>query len=209
MFKNMRALASLLLLSACSFGPPTPPETTYCAVREPLAGADLVAAVEALKTRQTAREGYNRAQWGRWSDFDDDCQDTRAEALLDSNKGAPITFTDDRACVVSTGAWVGPYTLETYDRARDLDLDHVVALRTVYELVGHNPASRLEALDFELLFIEHGNLLLVDRSANRSKGARGPAHWLPVTTGLGAPSSSATPTWPPPSPTATGAPPSR
>jgi hypothetical protein len=66
-----------------------------------------------------------------------------------------------------------------FTAASDLDIDHVVALRTMYEVMGHNPANRFEALDIELGFIENGNLLAVDDSSNRSKGARGPATWLP------------------------------
>jgi len=181
----MRHLALVLALSACSFDVPSEPPleiTPYCSMPEPMRHAELARALELLPTRDQPLEGYNREAWGRWHDFDSpgDCQDTRAETLIAASETRDIRFSNpDRPCTVVTGRWTCPYTLKTFTYASDLDIDHVVSLRTMFELVGRNPIHKWEALDIEMGFIEHGNLLAVDDSTNRSKGGRKPSAWLP------------------------------
>lgn len=180
----MRLLApfvAVVSLTTCSYNVPSePPDsgTRYCSFEGTGTWGDLAIRVGSLATRETPPEGYDRSKWKRWHDFDRDCQDTRAEILIEEARY--VSFTDpSKACLVSKGSWKCPYTLENYYTASDLDIDHVVSLPTMYEIVGHNPKDKFEAIDIELGFIENGNLLAVQADANQSKGSRGPAQWLP------------------------------
>ncbi len=179
----MRKLSILsLALCACAFDVPSEPPSKlapYCEMGPVESYSELATKLAAIPTRETPLVGYNRYKWRRWSDFDGDCQDTRAEILIESSNSAILFADPSRPCIVVQGLWNDTYTLATYTSASDIDIDHVIPLRTMFELVGHNPTDKWEALELELSFIEHGNLLPVQDSANRSKGARGPARWLP------------------------------
>jgi hypothetical protein len=65
---------------------------------------------------------YNRDDWKLWGDAD--CQDTRAEVLIEEGL-IPVRFHDSRCCVVNTAHWVDPYTGQTVTVAADLDIDHL------------------------------------------------------------------------------------
>ena len=68
---------------------------------------------------------YNRKDWKHWSDFDGDCQNTRAEILI-SQSSTPVRFSDARKCYVTTGKWYDPYSGRTFTNDDDLDIDHIL-----------------------------------------------------------------------------------
>lgn len=112
--------------------------------------------------------------WGDWIDADGDCQDTRQEVLIAASK-IPVQFKDSKECHVIYGEWYGAYTGNTFTKASDLDIDHIVPLAHAYRHGAENwtKAQReFFANDFE-------NLIAVSNSANRSKGDRAPHEWLP------------------------------
>ncbi len=119
-------------------------------------------------------QGYNRKNWRHWIDVDRDCQNTRHEILIrDSN--APVVFKTQRNCKVVGGEWFGPYTGKVFNSAKDLDIDHIVPLKHAYSN-GGSSWSREEKKRFAN---DYDNLLAVDKSANRQKGAKGPSEWIP------------------------------
>ena len=118
---------------------------------------------------------YFRQYFGNsWADLDGDGQNARAEALIDSSTG-PITFRTERERVVDRGRWISPFTNEVIFDASDVDIDHVVPLYFAWYHGAHS-------WDFEkrMAFAnDPRNLIVVESSLNRSKGAKSPLEWLP------------------------------
>ena len=121
---------------------------------------------------------YNRDEWKHWIDSDSDCQNSRAEVLIEESLGS-VGFRDDRECAVDTGQWLDRFTGETILVARDLDIDHFVPLKNAHDSGGWSWTSeQKEAFANDLTF--DGHLIAVTASANRSKGAKGPEEWQPT-----------------------------
>lgn len=119
---------------------------------------------------------YQRADWTHWTDADGDCQTTRDEALI-AQSATPVTFRDARQCRVRTGQWRDPYSGFTYTQSDELDIDHVVPLKWAHEHGGWSWSSARKAQFANSLDADH--LLVVHRSLNRAKGAKGPDLWQP------------------------------
>lgn len=134
------------------------------------------------KKRATPSQGspshtYDRTQFGRWIDADGDCQNTRQEVLIEESR-IPVTFKTARQCRVIAGEWHDPYTGRVFTNPSLLDVDHVVPLKEAF-LSGAKAWSRQEKILFANDLENKDHLIAVYRSANRSKGARDPARWLP------------------------------
>lgn len=121
-----------------------------------------------------ADSGYDRSAWPHWRDADDDCQNTRAEVLIRTSQ-VPVTYKRTKRCVVASGLWIDPYTGATFRDASKLDIDHLVPLRHAHGR-GADDWKRGRRAAFAN---DPDNLVAVSASANRSKGADGPAQWLP------------------------------
>ncbi|MDV6347643.1 DUF1524 domain-containing protein [Nitrosomonas sp. Is35] len=117
---------------------------------------------------------YNRKDWPHWIDADGDCQNTRQEMLIAFSQ-IPVRFKDARHCTVVSGEWFGVYTGKAFTKASDVDIDHIVPLAHAHRHGADKwtrDQRRTFANDFE-------NLLVVDDSANQSKGDQAPHEWLP------------------------------
>jgi hypothetical protein len=122
-------------------------------------------------------EPFRRTDWGNWIDEDHDCQNTRTEVLI-AESLRPVTFKDARRCSVAAGLWRCPYTGREFVDPHDLDVDHMVPLKNAHASGGHAWArQRRTAYANDLDHAHH--LVAVSSAANRSKGSRSPAEWLP------------------------------
>ena len=120
---------------------------------------------------------YDRDEWRHWSDEDGDCQNARQETLIAESAVAVSFQTGDR-CRVASGSWVGPYTGEEVYDPGDLDVDHVVPLANAHRS-GAWAWDRERKRDYANSLAYDNHLMATTRSANRSKGAKGPEEWRP------------------------------
>ena len=123
---------------------------------------------------------YNRDDWNHWIDENSDCQNTRHEVLIEESQET-VTYTSDTYCSVSTGKWFGYYTGQYYYNASELDMDHFIPLKNAHQSGGYNWSSSKKE-EFANYRLDPDNLIAVNLSANRSKGAKGPDEWKPTNT---------------------------
>jgi len=119
---------------------------------------------------------YDRDLYGGWRDEDGDCQDTRQEVLI-AESITPVQL-DSRGCRVVSGTWFDPFTGQTFTNPGDLDIDHFIPLAEAHRSGASRWPPQLRR-QFANDLSWPGSLIAVSASANRSKGARDPAEWLP------------------------------
>jgi len=134
---------------------------------------------EAVKQKRAFSGLYNRSDWPHWIDADKDCQDTRAEALINASR-TPVKFKRQKGCTVSHGTWFDPYTNLTFTQAGKLDIDHIIPLKEAH-VSGGESWTRSERRTFAN---DHENLIVVSAGENRGRGAKDPTRWLPDTLGF-------------------------
>lgn len=120
-----------------------------------------------------AGTAYDRALYGDWQDIDGDCMNTRHEVLSALSTG-PVTLSRS-GCSVSHGRWNDPYTDQIFSDPKQIDIDHMVPLAWAH---AHGAAQW--SAEARMRFANDPvNLLAVEASTNREKGAKGPLEWLP------------------------------
>lgn len=121
-----------------------------------------------------ARGSYSRDAFGHgWADTDKDCQNTRHEVLIQQSSTKPTL--SKNGCKAEHGRWVSLFTGKVITDAKQLDIDHVVPLKWAWEH-GANQWPDHKRVQFAN---DPVNLIAVEASLNRAKGAKGPDEWLP------------------------------
>jgi hypothetical protein len=120
---------------------------------------------------------YKRDHFQHWIDMDKDCQNTRAEILIERSK-VPVSFRRSKKgnCTVDRGEWKDFYFEETLQLASQVDIDHVVPLKHAWE-VGANVWTADKRKDFAN---DPLNLVITNRKYNRQKGAKTILEWMPI-----------------------------
>ncbi len=147
----------------------------------PVAQADTTTARALLFNLTVAAEGgsttYDRTYFRHWIDANGDCQNTRAEVLIDESRVTP-TYTSSSRCTVASGRWYSYYDGLTWTNPSDVDVDHVVALKEAWESGARNwSATNRTRFANDLAYGR--SLVAVTDNVNASKGDRDPAQWLP------------------------------
>ena len=120
--------------------------------------------------------GYSRSEFPHWSDQDGDCLDTRQEVLV-RDADAPVTMSAD-GCTVVGGMWIDPYTGEQFTNPKDLDIDHLVALKNAWNS-GASEWDKEKRKEYANYLGNDYHLIAVKASENRKKGYKAPDGYLP------------------------------
>jgi hypothetical protein len=152
------------------------------ATAAPTGGGTAVALLATLAVKGRApMTGYTRDEFGQaWADVDRNGCDTRND-ILRRDLVDPVLEPGTRGCVVLSGdSPSDPYTAAGIHFVRggasELDIDHVVALGDAWQ----TGAERWDVRKRVAFGNDPLNLLAVDASANRQKGASDAAGWLPA-----------------------------
>jgi hypothetical protein len=126
-----------------------------------------------------SQECYTRTHFKHWQDFDSDCQNTRAEVLIEENLNhyGELTYTSDK-CKVVSGVWYNIYSGNYLFNAKDADVDHFVPLKDAW-ISGADKWSKEKREFYANYMGDKNHLIIVSSKDNRSKGDRSPDKWLP------------------------------
>lgn len=135
----------------------------------------MLARQRAPLSTENSSKAYERSAFGHgWDDASGDCQNSRAEALI-ATSSTTVRFATGKKCRVISGRWISPFTGKVIQNSSEIDIDHVVPLAWSWDR-GASEWTDDKRLQFAN---DPVNLLPVEASLNRSKGARGPDEWLP------------------------------
>ena len=158
-----------------------PPQRGPTAAGSGTVSLEVEAIIGQLETVTVARREavveYRRSDWRHWIDADRDCQNTRAEALIEESR-ADVSFATADQCRVTAGEWVGPWSGEIFTDASDVDVDHHVPLAHAHISGGWKWDGQRKR-DFANDLSNPDALQVTDASVNRSKGKQPPDQWRP------------------------------
>ena len=136
----------------------------------------LLTALDCVQITTEHIGGYDRKLFKLWIDQDHDGKNTRAEVLITESLVA-VRFTSTGK-TVSTGKWLSLYDGETWTRASDVDIDHVVALGEAWRSGAWKwSAARRQAYANDLGV--PWTLRAVTDNVNQAKSDDDPTNWLP------------------------------
>ncbi|WP_410674203.1 HNH endonuclease family protein [Amycolatopsis sp. cmx-4-68] len=117
-------------------------------------------------------DGYGREQFPHWDKVDANC-DVREQVL--KRDGKDVKAGAD--CAPKSGTWVSPYDGETWHKATDVDIDHVVPLGQAW-VSGAKKWTRERREQFANDLIRP-QLKAVTDNLNEQKGDKAPDQWKP------------------------------
>ena len=136
----------------------------------------LIAAKLKPLSESSFEPSYIRKLYGEWTDEDGNCRNTRHEVLI-AESTRPVTL-DKKRCRVLSGQWEDTYTGRILQDPHQVDIDHFIPLAEVHRSGGHS-WTEAQRNRYTNDLSNADTLIAVSASANRSKGAKDPAHWMP------------------------------
>lgn len=120
---------------------------------------------------------YNRDKhYGSWLRDTDGCLNTRAKVLV-RDSANQVTFAAN-GCTVEKGDWNDPYTGKLHTLSKDIQIDHLVALKNSYMSGAHEwtPAKRCLYANY---MGNNFHLISVNGTENLKKGDVTPRQYVP------------------------------
>jgi hypothetical protein len=140
--------------------------------------ATLRTAARSLPVAAESNAGYDRTRYfGSWLDTNRDCQNTRAEVLLQEARSA-ATYTTSRRCTVRTGRWLTSWDNRTHTSASAVQIDHTVPVHEAWGS-GARSWSQARRVAFYNDMGDSRSLNAQTAALNSAKQARGPESWMP------------------------------
>jgi hypothetical protein len=129
-----------------------------------------------IRIEKEQPSGYQQPLFKRWKDVDGDGCDSREQVLIRDSKSLPQM--DGFDCSVVAGDWVSPYDGARWEDPSNIDIDHVVALKEVWDSGGWawSEAARTAYANDTT---DKRTLLAVTKRINQQKGAKDPSNWMP------------------------------
>ncbi|MBE8517819.1 HNH endonuclease [Amycolatopsis sp. H6(2020)] len=156
---------------ASGAGPVTQAPGTVAAPR--IAPTQARSELAALKIAvRGTMDGYSRDEFPHWDKVDANC-DVREQVLKRDGKDVKT----DAQCAAKSGTWVSPYDGETWHKASDVDIDHMVPLGQAWISGAKSwPRERREQFANDLV---RPQLKAVTDNLNEQKSDKAPDAWKP------------------------------
>jgi hypothetical protein len=175
-----RIFAALLaLLVSATLAAPAPADAATSAAKACKTNNTKLGLLTALDCVAVAEEhigGYKRSLFKHWIDANKNGKDTRAEVLI-AESLVSVTFSSTGK-TVSTGKWFSLYDGETWTKASDVDVDHVVALAEAWRSGAWKWSSTRRQSYANDLGVAW-TLRAVTDNVNQEKSDYDPTYWLP------------------------------
>ncbi|WIX99608.1 HNH endonuclease family protein [Amycolatopsis mongoliensis] len=175
-----RALVLLAVLTGASLTGCKVPDglasgspATGTAAAPPVAPTEARAELAKLQVAvRGTMDGYSREKFPHWDKVDGAC-DTREQVL--KRDGKDVTTNAD--CAPKSGTWVSPYDGETWRKASDVDIDHMVPLGQAWVSGAKSwTQERREQFANDLV---RPQLHAVTDNLNEQKSDKAPDQWKP------------------------------
>ncbi len=144
---------------------------TVAAPRVPPAEARSELSALKVAVRGTM-DGYSRDEFPHWDKVDANC-DVREEVLKRDGKDVKT----DAQCAAKSGTWVSPYDGQTWHKASDVDIDHMVPLGQAW-ISGAKSWTRERREQFANDLVRP-QLKAVTDNLNEQKSDKAPDAWKP------------------------------
>jgi len=174
------AVALLTLLVSATLAVPAPVSAATSAAKACKTNNTKLGLLTALDCVPVAEErigGYKRSLFKHWVDANGNGKNTRAEVLI-AESLVSVQFSSTGK-TVSTGKWLSLYDGETWTKASDVDVDHVVALAEAWRSGAWKwSAARRQAYANDLGVA--WTLRAVTDNVNQAKSDSDPTNWLEI-----------------------------
>lgn len=129
---------------------------------------DALKKLDGLKLADLEKASYNRSDWKHWTGSP--CN-TRETVLKEQGQNVET----DAECRAVSGTWIDPYSTDTFNNSKELDIDHVIPLN----YANSHGGSKWDAKKKEAFANDKSQLLAVSASENRKKSDKGPGEYMP------------------------------
>ena len=119
---------------------------------------------------------YSRKQWRHWTKAERGGYDTRQKVLIEESLIVPMVKSGSKKVV--KGRWYGAYTDKPFKDPKHLDIDHLVPLDEAHKSGGCH-WDKEKKKNYANYLKHKEELIAVSGKANRAKGQKDPAKWLP------------------------------